>query len=364
MVDRKSSALVLEGARAFVEREFDVPDPTEDSALVEIELGGICGTDVKVYRQEIPAYPSPLIMGHEILARVVAMGPAFEDKYQLSVGDRVTINSIVPCLNCSQCAVGKHRFCPRRRQYGLSFSSDEAPHLLGAFSRFMYVKPGSMLRRIPEDVPAEAAILIEGVVANGMQWARTKAGIEPPDVVVVQGCGPQGLGCVAVAKECGASMVIVTGMSRDSERLEMAKLFGADHTLVADDVDVVSAVADLTNGEMADKVIDVTGSPHAWTTTIGVAGIRSTVVVAGLAGANKSIDFSSDELVFKEITVKGALAKGQRAVMDAAELVISGRYPFERMVTHVFDVSDTEKAIQAVAGELDGEYPVKAAIKP
>lgn len=355
--------MVLEAPQTFVEKTYNVPDPDPDSALVEIELAGICGTDVKVFRQELDAYPSPLILGHEILGRIVEMGTEFEEKHQLSIGDRVTINSIVPCLNCPQCAVGKHRFCPRRQQYGLSFSSEEPPHLLGAFTRFMYVKPGSMLRRIPEDIPAEAAILIEGVVANGMQWARTKAGVRPPDVVVVQGCGPQGLGCVAVAKECGAAVVIVTGMRRDADRLELAKEFGADHAFVVEDVDVVDEVRELTGGAMADKVIDVTGSPGAWSTTIGVAGVRSTVVVAGLTGG-RSIDFSSDELVFKEITLKGALSKGQRAVMDAVELVTSRKYPFEAMVSHVFDVADTEKAIRAVAGELDGIYPIKAAIKP
>lgn len=361
---RKSSAVVLEAPETLRQRSFDVPSPESDAALLEVELAGICGTDVKVFRGQIPAYPVPLILGHEIVGRLVAVGEEFVGRTGLEAGDRVTVSSMVPCWSCPACMIGEYRFCPKMRQYGLSMSSDQPPHLWGAFSEYMYIAPGSMLRKVTEDVPAEAAILIEGVVANAFQWVRTKAAVSPPDVVVIQGCGPQGLGCTAIAKECGASKVIVTGMRRDSARLELAESLGADHTLVAEDVDVVEAVKDLTGGAMADKVIDVTGNPRAWETTIGVAGTGSTVVVSGLMGPEKRVEMSTDYLVFNEITLKGALSKGARAIDDAAQLVMSRKIPFEQLVTDVMEMSEAEKAIRAVAGEIEGVYPVKAAIRP
>ncbi len=360
----ESRAVVLEAPERLRIRTFEVPQPEPDAAVIEVELAGICGTDVKVFRGRIPNYPTPVILGHEIVGKLVDVGEAFEARTGLGVGRRVTVSSMIPCWSCGWCRLGSYRFCPNMRQYGLSLSSDNPPHLWGAFSEFMYVGPGSMVRALPDDVPAEAAVLIEGVVANGYQWARTKADIRPPDVVVIQGCGPQGLGCTAIARECGAAKIIVTGMSRDAERLALAREFGADETLVVDDVDVVEAVSDLTDGAMADKVIDVTGNAKAWSTTIGVAGVQSTVVVSGLMGADQQVSLSSDEIVFKEITIKGALSKGADAIDDASDLVARRRFAFERMVTDIYSFDEAEHAIRAIAGEVDGAYPIKAAVRP
>ena len=360
----KSRAVVLREPQRFEQREFDVPGPASDAAILSVELAGICGTDVKVFYGRLPAYTTPVILGHEIVGRLAEVGELLTARTGLRAGDRVTVSSMIPCWSCSACMTGLYRFCRNMRQYGLSLPSDQPPHLLGAFSEYMYVLPGSMIRRLPEDIPAEAAVLIEGVVANGYQWVRNKGGTRPPDVVVIQGCGPQGLGCAAVARECGASQVIVTGLRRDVERLELAKQVGADLALVAEDVDVVDVVNDVTGGRRADRVIDVTGSPAAWATTVGVAGVGSTIVVSGLAGAGKQVTLSSDDLVFKEITIKGALSKGADAIDDAGELVARRKYPFESMITNVFGLGDVEQALRAVAGEVDGMYPIKAAVRP
>lgn len=360
----QSRAIVLEAPGRLEEHTFELPSPGPDAATIRVEIAGICGTDVKVFNGRLPAYTTPVILGHEIVGRIHEVGDDLAARTGLTAGDRVTVSSMVPCWSCASCRTGMYRFCPNMRQYGLSLRSDAAPHLLGAFSEYMYVLPGSMIRPLEEDIPAEAAMLIEGVVANGYQWARTKAGTRPPDVVVVQGCGPQGLGCAAVAKECGASQVIVTGMRRDRDRLELARQLGADHTLVVEDDDVIAAVEDLTGGRRADRVIDVTGSPAAWPTTVGVAGVGSTIVLSGLMGADARIEMSSDQLVFNEITVKGALSKGGDAIDDAGVLVASRRYPFEAMVTDVFEPDQAEHAIRAIAGEVDGTYPIKAAIRP
>jgi alcohol dehydrogenase len=360
----ESNAVVLEAPERMVARRFPVADVLHDGAILQVELAGICGTDVKVFYGRLPAYSTPVILGHEIVGRLVDVGPGLAARTGFAPGDRVTVSSMVPCWSCASCRSGLYRFCRSMRQYGLSMRADEPPHLLGAFSEYMHILPGSMIRALPEQVSSEAAILIEGVVANGFQWVRNKAEVRPPDVVVVQGCGPQGLGCVAVARECGAQQVIVTGMPADSARLALAKELGADHALVVGETDVAEAVRDLTGGRGADKVIDVTGSPHAWETTVAVAGVGATIVVSGLMGADKRVTHSSDHLVFNEITVKGALSKGSEAIDDAGAFVARGTVPFERMVTDIYSFDEAEHAIRAIAGEVPGTYPIKAAIRP
>src|SRR5262249_36612202 len=143
-------------------------------------------------------------------------------------------------------------------------------------------------------------------LSNGIAWVSEAGGTRIGDTVVIQGPGQHGLGCVVAAKEAGAGTIVVTGLGDgDDRRLEVARELGADVTLRVDKVDVVNAVADLTNGEMADVVIQVTErAPDALPSAVQLAGERATVVTVGLASSNVS-ELDADAIIMKELTVRG-----------------------------------------------------------
>ncbi len=356
-------AMVLEHPEDLRLREFARPEIGPDAALLAVELAGICGTDAKTFHGKLP-YPTPLIMGHEILGHVAEIGERAAERWGVKVGDRVVVEGSVPCWACRQCHTGQYRFCRRKHGYGTNTSSSEPPHLWGAYAPLMYLAPGSILHRIDPSVPAAAAVLANGVIANGIQWVRNQGGVRYQDVVVVQGVGPEGLAMVVVAHECGARLVVATGLARDRQRLELARLFGADHTVNVEEQDPVAFVRELTNGEMADVVVDVSGSPKALAASLELAREQGTVICAGLTGKETVTPLLFDQVVWKELRLQGVFTKGADAVADSIALIESRKYPLEQMLTHTFPLDQAERAVRAIGGEIPGLYPVKAAIAP
>ncbi|HEY7064180.1 MAG TPA: zinc-binding dehydrogenase [Chloroflexota bacterium] len=362
MAASTTPAMVLEAPERLRLHEFARPRVGPDEALLEVELAGICGTDVKTFHGSLP-YPTPLIMGHEILGHVAEIGERAAEHWGVQVGDRVGVEGSVPCWACLRCQTGRYRFCQRKQGYGTSTPSTEPPHLWGAYGRLMYLAPGSILHRIAPNVPPGAAVVASNI-ANGIQWVRNQGGARSGDAVVVQGVGPQGLAAVVVARECGARLVVATGIGRDRERLELARLFGADHAVDVDTQDPVALVRELTNGEMADVVVDVSGSPRGLATSLELAREQGTVVCAGLTGKDTLTPLLFDQVIWKELRLQGVFTKGADAIAEGIRLAEAGKYPLERMLTHTFPLDQAEQAIRALAGEIPGLYPVKAAIAP
>jgi alcohol dehydrogenase len=189
-------------------------------------------------------------------------------------------------------------------------------------------------------------------------------GISLGDTVVIQGPGQQGLAGVIVAKEAIAGKIIVTGMTKDRARFELAKAFGADEIIDVEKMDPVEAVRKSTNGRMADIVMDVTGTPKGAITAIDSVKKKGTVILPGLYGMDKEIPLILDKIVYKEVRVQGVFSHDFRSVIPAIHLAESGKYPFEKMVTHRFPLGEAERAVKVAGGEIRGEDPIKVVIVP
>jgi len=305
----------------------------------------------------------PMILGHEILGTIEEIGPAAAARFGVQAGDRVVMEATVRCGYCAYCVTGQYKFCENAKVYGIKSSCDEAPHLWGAYGQRMYIAPGSIVHRISKDIPAERAVLINAVIANGIDWVRNAGGVAIGDTVVIQGAGQQGLAAVAAARESGAGRIVVTGLSRDAERLALAREFGAGVLVDVERDDPVDVVGDLTGGRMADVVVDVTGSGAAIQKSLDLVKKQGTVVNAGVTGTEKMTPLPLDKILFKEIRFQGVYAKQTDAILAAIKLAESGNYPFEKMVTHVFSIDAAEKALKTAGGETD-EYPIKVVLKP
>jgi alcohol dehydrogenase len=243
-------------------------------------------------------------------------------------------------------------------------SCKEPPHLWGAYSEYLYLAPRAMVHKVRKDLRPEVGILICAVLGNGIRWLRMIGGVSLGDTVVIQGPGQQGLAGVIVAKEAGARKVIVTGITKDRARFELAKTFGADEIINAEKTDPVEAVREITQGEMADLVMDVTGNPKGAVTAIDLVKKKGTVILPGLYGMDKEIPLILDKVVFKEVRVQGVFSHDFRSVIPAIHLAESGKYPLERMVTHRFSLKEAEKAVKVAGGEVEGEDSIKVVIVP
>lgn len=358
-----SRAATLIGPNRLEIREYPIPDIPSDGGLVRIEMAGVCGTDVKYYHGKIQL-PLPIILGHEILGRVVKLGRDAAAIHQVKEGDRIILKGALGCGRCADCRRGAARFCKRRTSYGGRTSCDKPPHLFGGFADYLYLAPDVLATKVSDSLPAEAAALIGSVMVNGFQWAIRKGGVKMGDNVLIQGPGQQGLACAFASRQAGAARIFVSGIARDAKRLELAKKFGAHRTINVDEENVLEIIQKETNGDMADVVVDVSGNPNAIVTSVECLRRQGTLVLAGLTGDTTVTPLLLDKVVWGEIRIQGCYTADNDATEASLRFLEQTNFPIQEMVSHVFPLEKTEHCIKAVGGEIPGLFPTKALIKP
>lgn len=358
MMSTERSA-VLVGPRRITMQEFPVPEAGEDDGVLEVEVAGVCGSDVFHYNGS----NAPIIMGHEIVGRVSDIGPTAQQAWGIRAGDRVVVETTFGCGRCERCRMGKYRVCNVSRGYGGAIKSDEAPHLWGGYGQYMYLPPTARVHRISEELPGDVAVLVCAVLGNGVRWLRTIGGVTIGDTAVVVGPGPQGLAATVAASASGAKDIVVVGLSRDEARLSMARRLGATRVIAADREEPRAVVAELTDGAMANVVIDVTNTADSPPLALDLVGTAGTLVLGGGAGQQPS-PLMTDRITGEEITIRGVNTHDSPAVKQALSIAESGRYPLDEVVSHRFAVEEAERAIQTVAGEIPAEGFIKAVLYP
>jgi threonine dehydrogenase-like Zn-dependent dehydrogenase len=266
-------AVVQTGPRALELRELPIPDIDDDSALLRVEACGICGSDAEQYVGTIPVR-YPLVPGHEPLGVIERIGDRAAKRWRVDVGDRVAVEAPIPCGHCRSCITGHYNVC-RGRGTGLFGHGyvplSHPPGIWGAYADVMYLDPHSLVHKIRKDVPASIAVMFNALGA-GFRWGVELPDTGPGDVVLILGPGQRGLTSVVAARAAGADTIIVTGLTRDAQKLAVAKALGADHTIDVEREDARSRVRELTNGHGADVIVEV--SANSPVPIAGVALLR------------------------------------------------------------------------------------------
>jgi threonine dehydrogenase-like Zn-dependent dehydrogenase len=354
---RTAQASVLEQFKAPLQlRQFALPStPEPGAALIRTEMAGICGTDVHLWKGELPI-TLPVILGHETVGRIEQLGDGLDRDWTglpLKLGDRVTWNSSTSCGQCFYCAE-KHQptRCPHRRAYGIGYRCDAPPHFLGGYAEFHYLRPRTTIFKLPDDLPTEAVIgagcalntAIHGVERTGVQWR---------DTVVVQGAGPVGIAALAVARSAGAGRVIVIG--GPAARLEMAVRFGASTVLCIDDMknpgDRIEEVRRLTGGYGADVVLECAGTPAAVVEGMEMCRDGGKYLVLGHYCDAGPVSWNPHVVTRKQLTVVGSWSSEPRHLKAAIEFLRATQreYPFAEMVSHRFNLEQADQALATTA---------------
>jgi threonine dehydrogenase-like Zn-dependent dehydrogenase len=169
---------------------------------------------------------------------------------------------------------------------------------------------------------------------------------------------------VIAAREAGARQVVVTGLGRDAEKLALARTLGADATVDVEASDVVEAVREATGGG-AEVVVDTTPyAPQSLNHAIAIAVRKGRIVVAGLKGLRPAQAVPVDDIIYKELTVRGVLSMPVDETFRAIDIIESGRYAFDRLHTLSLPLEQAEDAIHALAGHIKGVNPIHLAIVP
>jgi threonine dehydrogenase-like Zn-dependent dehydrogenase len=331
-------AAVYEGEGRLVLKNVPDPTPAPTEVLIEVEACGICGSDVQIINVP-PGHPStpPVIIGHEFVGRIRAVGSAVTD---IAVGSRVVCDPDPKCGACDSCRAGRPANCTNIVALGV--------HRDGALAGLV-TTPANSVYSISDDVPAELAALVEPLacVVNG----TNKAGLRPGETVVVFGAGAIGCLFTAVFHAAGASRIVVVEPSR--LRAPVAKALGASEVLTPDEW---SAQRDALLPGGADVVVDAVGAvlPQA----IEAAGMGARVIMFGMNG-NARPAVHQVEIVEKGLSIFGSYISNF-TFPAAIRLVESGQLDLQPMITATIGIDDT---LEGIARLRSGEA-VKIVIRP
>ncbi len=362
-------------ASAAVLEEFNEPLQIRRFPLVPLEKGemrvrvthsGVCGSDLHMWRGHDERVPLPMIPGHEGVGEVAELAGTKTDLFgrELNEGDPVLWERGVMCGECYHCLVKQEPSqCPDRKTFGISFSCKEKPHFLGCYAEYLHLPAGHPVVKLDLDV--ERKLLVPAMCSGATAaHAADTCGLEPGDTALVVGPGPLGLFTVAEMLDRGASKVWVAGTTRSRPRLKIAEEFGATETFdsqATDPSEIRSKLRDKTRGVGVNMIVDCSGKAPVMEDWIDLVAAGGTYSLPGIATPQPdvSLDLFS-QISRKNVNVQGVWVSDVRHTWRAANLVASGRYPFERIVTHTFPLEEATEALKAT----ENREAVKAVITP
>lgn len=341
-----SRAIVFNGDETWEERDLPVPDPQPGGAILRVEATGLCHSDVDHFRGHVHtswggAFPS--IAGHEIVGRIDKIDPAAAEAWGVAEGDRVAVRELL--------------ITPEgNRIYGHDFSVNEGSGLYGGFAEHLELLPGSQVYRLREDLPAEELTVFESL-SCAVTWV---APITQGDVVLIEGPGHMGIATIVAAKAAGAATVIVTGTAKDRFRLDRSLRIGADHVIDVDTEDPVKRVNELTDGRMADVVIDAaSGNPVTVNLAMDLVRKGGHVVIAGMK--DKPLEgFHSDWIPTRRITLHPGAGLDTEA---AVALINAGKVPTAEMLGDTFPLERFEEAFSLLTRRAPGRDSIRVALR-
>jgi 2-desacetyl-2-hydroxyethyl bacteriochlorophyllide A dehydrogenase len=329
-------------------RVEEKPDPeltTADEAIVRVEASGVCGSDLHIFHGRVEIEPG-FTIGHEYVGTVIAAGDAVSG---VAEGDRVLGTYCTACGDCFFCARGDFHKCDRGRVFGHGKLLGD---LQGAQAELLLVPNADLaLRRVPEGMSDEVALFAGDVMGTGYH-AVAETGIGPGDTAAVLGLGPVGLCAVQAALSAGAERVIA--VDTVSERLEMARSFGAEAVHLTDE-DPRAAVKAATEGRGVDAAVDAVGHPDALELACRMTRKCGTVSATGVYA--ERIEVHMGIVWIKALTLKTGHANVIKHVDPVLAALSEGRLDPAPLVTHhmkldqaaeAYDVYDRREALKIV----------------
>lgn len=295
-------AAVYHGPRDIrVESVTEPSVPGAHEVLLQVVRASICGTDVGEFlhgpllvplerRHAVSGHVGPMILGHEILGRVVSVGSAVEN---LSTGDRVVPGAGISCGRCSFCRAGRPNLCESYYTVGI--------HRHGGLAEVVSV-PAEMCLRVGDACEDDHAVMAQPLAIALHAVCRGAA--QTGESVAVIGAGSIGAMIVAGSAALGSSPLIAVDVS--AERLEAARRLGATDLVDASQEDSVPALRALTGGEGIHVVIESSGTADGLAVALAAVRRGGRVVVVGIQAEPRAIDLC--RLLLDEVEIVTSMA--------------------------------------------------------
>ena len=368
-------------------RVDNVPDPKiEDDrdVVIKVTSTAICGSDLHIYSGKIPTMKSGDVLGHEFMGEVVETGKEVQN---LKKGDRIVVPFTIACGNCFFCNQDLWSLCDisnpnpelAEDSYGHATSGIFGySHTFGGFAggqaeyaRVPYADVGPI--KIPDGMKDEQVLFLTDIFPTGYMAAEN-ADIQPGDTVAVWGCGPVGQFAIRSAYMLGAGRVIA--IDRVPERLQMAKEQSKAEVLNYEEVDILKALKEMTDGRGPDRCIEAvgmeahgtgamnlldnveqtvgieTGKPIALREAIIACRKGGTVSIPGVYGGYVN-HIPLGAIVNKALTLRSGQTHVQRYLQPLLERIQQGEIDPAYIITHRMKLEDAPKGYEIFQKKQD-----------
>jgi len=314
-------AIQLEKPQSF--RRIEIAEPSEPGrgdALVRIHRIGICGTDYGGYLGKMPFFSYPRIPGHELGIEVLAVG---EGVTRVAAGDRCSVEPYINCQNCYSCRRGHTNCCEAHKTLGVMCDGGMCERML---------LPARKLH-LSAKLTFEQLALVE-TLAIGCH-AINRGNPQPGENVLVIGAGPIGLSIVEFAKLSGAKTLV---MDMNDQRLAFVRerMGVSDTILTTGDGSELKRLGELTEGQLADVVVDATGSNLSMSHALNYCAFVGRLVYVGIT--QEPVSFPHAPILHRrELTLLGSRNALAPDFARIIQLIEDGRIDTRPWITHHAD---------------------------
>jgi (R,R)-butanediol dehydrogenase/meso-butanediol dehydrogenase/diacetyl reductase len=306
--------------------EIDEPKPGPGQVKIKVKWCGICGSDLHEYLDgpfSIPVdkpHPlsgkkAPVVMGHEFSGDIVEVGEGVTD---WKVGDKVTAEATVACLECHFCKLGQYSYCEKLGIFGVCGSG-------GAMADYV-LADAPFVHKIPDKLDYEKASLVEPIAIgfHSVVVGNFRAGM----TAVVLGAGPIGLG---VIESLRASAKMIIAVVRKSIRQEYALRSGADVLLDPYEVDAPAEIKKLTGGLGADFCFETFGVDFG--VELGLNCLHNGGTLVEISLWNKPVPVDLMQVVMGEKHIIGSNLYSYNDFETVLKMLEDGRIPADNYIT-------------------------------
>ena len=352
-IPKTAHVAMLTSLEHFDVKEFPMPEVGDDDILVKVEGCGVCGTDAHEFKRD-PFGLIPVALGHEGTGEIVKMGKNVKKDSagkELKLGDKVVTcmifkdNPDITMYDLNKQNVGGADV------YGLL--PDDDIHLNGWFSDYILIRGGSTVFNV-SDLDLYSRVLIEpcAVLIHAVERAKSTGILRFNSRVVVQGCGPIGLICIAILRTMGINKIVA--VDGEQKRLDFAKELGASDAVNFKEHKgieaLTAAVEEKCNGHLADFAFQCTGSPaghsniYKFIRNGGGLCELGFFINGGDATINPHFDICS-----KEITTVGSWVYTLRDYATTFDFLKSAKkigLPIDKLITHTYPLEEINEALK------------------
>ncbi|MED4225491.1 zinc-dependent alcohol dehydrogenase [Neobacillus cucumis] len=296
----------------------------EDDVKIKLIYGGICGSDIGVYKGKLGHAKYPLVPGHELVGEIIEVG----EKVPFTVGTRVVVTPNTFCDECENCLNGRKNICINKKSLGVNIS--------GIFAEEIIISSKFVLP-IPEILPSEKAVLIEpfAVIVHAFQ----KFNISKDTSICVIGCGTEGMFSIALANYIGAQVTAVDINEKKIEKVRNA----FPGVKIARPQEVQKAAFNV--------VIEAAGARASAEQALNIIKPGGTIVYIGLA---PEATFPVTQIVRNEITIKGSIIYSFPEDFEkCVEYLMDEDFDVKPIVSNIIPLRNFERAY---ADAISGQY--------